>query len=107
MMNTTQTASPFDAMQDNPEWGGYGYLGERNNFLDTDDEDCLEWMGHEERAEVVAEVDALILGYRNWTPAQLFEWANSKTGRHFADTVFDEPVAVRANFERACDWRLL
>ena len=97
---TQQTSTgplPFDAFDqlvtDDERWPwlGFGYLGERANWADRDRDRVLY-------------VDEAILDRADeygWTMDDLFEWANSKQGRHFADTAFgmsDLDRAFRESF---------
>lgn len=69
------TVDDVEAGLDNPEWGGYGYLGERSR----------------QRRSAQDRGDAFLLreaNRRGWTAAQLFDFVNSGTGRHFGDLVF-------------------
>lgn len=63
-------ATIFDRMADHPDFGGYGYIGGR-----------LE-MSDEKRAAADAMVLAEASGY---SEAALFEWANSRPGRWYAE----------------------
>ena len=92
-MNTENTAAPtitdLDNMTDDERWLGFGYLGERERCED---------------AELVTAVDALVIGYatRNgWNTDDLFEWANSKLGRWFGDSMFGGTGDTQADFDRA------
>jgi len=83
----------FDAMTDNPEWGGYGYLGERRvGRTSAHTPEAIAAM--DEATYQIAEAQGL-------TDAELFEWANSRDGRWWADmtitglTVKAAPVAPR------------
>lgn len=74
------TTADLDQMTTNENWGGFGYLGGRQNALD------------EGRTELVAKADAMVLGAANeleMTAIQLFnQWANLKVGRWYADCWF-------------------
>lgn len=78
---TTTTANTFDRMTRDDRWLGFGYLGGRQSALWSDDP------GAPAQPHRVAGVDAWLLGLGLGDEA-LFEWANSKKGRHFADVVF-------------------
>jgi hypothetical protein len=68
------TYTDFDTMTENPEWLGFGYLSNRLHLSEIDR----------------AAGDALVLAFatdEGWSDAALFEWANSKSGRHFADAI--------------------
>lgn len=67
----------FDTMYTNPEWEGFGYLGERRREANSPEEIAEA----DQRAIAVAES----LGM---TEAQLFAWANSKIGRWYGDAMF-------------------
>lgn len=70
------TYTDFDAMSENPEWLGFGYIGTRRHLSETDR----------------AAGDALVIAFatdEGWSDAALFEWANSKSGRYFADAIAD------------------
>jgi len=74
----------FDAMTENPEWLGFGYIGTRRH------------LGEADRSAG----DALVLKFaaaQGWSDADLFEWANSKSGRYFADSIDggDQGFAMR------------
>ncbi len=75
------TVADLLAGSTSPEWGGYGYLGARDELT----------------AEQQARGDAAIITYANregWSAADLFEFTNSRQGRHFSDQVtFGETVA--------------
>jgi hypothetical protein len=63
----------FDRFANRDDFLGFGYIGSRQSFT----------------AEEVAPVDAAILDIAEglgWDEERLFEWANSKDGRWFADT---------------------
>lgn len=75
----------FQTFETNDEWLGFGYIGGRINALDGSDPESPSI------PETVAQVDALVLAQAatlGWTDAQLFEWANSRLGRWFADAMF-------------------
>jgi hypothetical protein len=76
---TENTAGIFEQMMTDDRWLGFGYLGERRNQLA---------IGH---ADAVAAADAVVIATANrkqLSDEQLFEWANSKNGRWFADCYF-------------------
>lgn len=67
--------SPFALFTSRDEWIGFGYLGERSNWLDRD-------------AAAVAAADAQALRIAadaGWDVERLFAWANSKDGRWYGD----------------------
>lgn len=74
------TTADLDQMATNENWGGFGYLGGRQNALD------------EGRTELVAKADAMALDAANaagLTAIELFDnWANLKVGRWYADSMF-------------------
>lgn len=76
-MNTTRTlhtAADLDAMTENPEWQGFGYIGGRRNLDDT--------------ARRLADEIVLDFAFRHgWSTDDLFAWANSRSGRHYADAM--------------------
>lgn len=86
MNNTTAphlTTADLERMTRDDRWLGFGYLGERANRLaDTDPEAPAQ-------PELVARMDLDVLEEANaegLTYDELFEWANSKLGRWFADS---------------------
>lgn len=84
-MTALDPTTTFDLLERNPEWLGFGYLGERRNALSDSDPESPA------RPEFVAEVDARLLDFvrrEGWTQRELFNWANSKYGRWFGDVVF-------------------
>ncbi len=88
---TTKTVS-FEDMTTDERWLGWGYLGERKRFLDETDPDTLAGsMTPADRVAYIAKLDAQVLTYaagQRWSAEKLFRWANSRTGRHFADWMF-------------------
>jgi hypothetical protein len=106
-MSTATTYRTFDAMTDDPNWLGFGYLGGRSNYLHEYDPECLAEMSSTDRAIHVAHIDGVIVRHaaaRGWTDVELFAWANSKNGRWFADTAFG---GTDADLDKAREWRLL
>lgn len=87
MKNTTTPApTRFDEMIDAEGWNGYGYIGERRYLTDADR----------------AVADRLVIEYataNGWTDADLFKWANSRVGRHYADEM-DRASAGRLDLVR-------
>jgi hypothetical protein len=72
---TKLTSSDIELGLDNPAWSGHGYLGER---------------GRQPHAAVVRG-DAFLLreaNARGWAIEELFDFTNSRVGRHFGDLVF-------------------
>lgn len=61
----------FDLMQNDDDWLGFGYLGERRS-LDT-----------ATRVERDTAAAAAMVG---WTYGERFEWANSKLGRWYGES---------------------
>jgi len=86
-VNATATRK-FDAMMSHDDWQGYGYLGERDNAkTDTDP-------GSRIPAERIDNTDRKLVEYaaiHGVSDDTLFEWANSKSGRWFADMSFGDP----------------
>ena len=81
---TALTVADIEAGYANPDWLGYGYLGERRSGMtDTARVDALD-------ARIVAEANA-----RGWTPAQFFDWLNSKNGRWAAEAWFHSDTFER------------
>lgn len=80
------TTQDIENMYSNPEWEGFGYLGERRNELDPEGRHSAEYA-----AGLVAKADAMALSQANQyglTLEQLFAWANSKRGRWYGDCWF-------------------
>jgi hypothetical protein len=100
---TTATATQavishiFDEMTTREAWLGFGYLGERQHAT-------------ADQADLVAAADQFILNHANahdWTPADLFAWANSKNGRWFGDVVFGGTGTTAERFADAMRCRLM
>lgn len=92
-MKITQekASAAFDHFEDDPEWGGWGYLGERQRVREAVAEG--EWPA--EMLTRLGEFDqalATVLG----TGTRAFEWANSKDGRMFADWAFSQEDSIPA-----------
>jgi hypothetical protein len=88
-------------MQENDNWQGYGYLGERINALDGSDPEAPS------NPTRVAEVDAAVVRYaqaNGVSDEQLFEWANSKSGRLFADSAFGSSDPIEDVMSKAQKW---
>lgn len=88
-MNTTTTpqANPFDTFAQRDDFLGFGYIGGRRNAIEATE--TGEWPISV--LEDVAAADALIIATAEkagWSEARLFDWANSKDGRWFADCAF-------------------
>lgn len=76
---TTLTVGDIARGYEDDRWLGWGYLGGRRH-LDVETRD---------------RADAIVLDYANahrWSADRLFEWMNSRPGRHFADWP-DQPGA--------------
>lgn len=77
----------FDTLEQDERWLGFGYLGGRHTALTSTDSECPA------NPALVAEVDAWILEQTSgWTADEIFTWANSRPGRHFADVAFSDPA---------------
>lgn len=79
------TLDVFEQMSRDDRWLGHGYLGARRNALDTSDSDAIV------APAVVDEADRLAVERANaqdLTYDAFFDWANSKVGRWFGDTMF-------------------
>lgn len=79
------TPDVFVKMLDDDRWLGYGYLGARRNALDNSDPNAIA------DPALVVEADDLALEAANkqgMSYDALFEWANSKVGRWYGDTIF-------------------
>jgi hypothetical protein len=75
------TIDDIEAGYANDGWLGFGYLGERQRYAERDDID--------EGREVEADVFVLeTANQRGWSRDQLFQWMNSRDGRHFGDLAF-------------------
>lgn len=77
--------SDFERMMRDDRWLGFGYLGERRNFIATMHEAGVP---ANVSAYRLADVDELVqseAAAKELTYDQLFAWANSKAGRWFAD----------------------
>lgn len=71
------TTTHLDNMTTNEEWGGFGYIGEREV--------------QKRSGEDIAQADAMLLDAairQGMTEDQLFNWANSKNGRWYGDCWF-------------------
>lgn len=97
-----RTASIFDRFAERDAWLGFGYIGGRRNALDSSDPESPA------QPELVAAIDALVLEHAaSWTDEELFVWANSTSGRHFADAVFGGTGTAAERFAQALRWNLL
>ena len=80
------TIADLNAMENNPEWLGFGYLGTRRDAADNTDPEVPAT-----DPIVIAEADMKALDDANahgLTADQLFDWANSKYGRWYGDCMF-------------------
>ena len=71
---TKLTTTHLVNMTTNVEWGGFGYIGER-----------------ERNGEDTTAADAMLLeaaNHQGMTEEQLFDWANTKAGRWYGDCWF-------------------
>lgn len=68
--NNARTAEIFEQFAQHEEYLGYGYIGERRYLTD--------------RQREVSDRNALAAA-ENMTDEELFEWANNKVGRWYAD----------------------
>ena len=81
------TNAIFDQMTTDERWLGFGYLGERRNLREAvasgeRPAEDLEWI---EKADSAALAQAEMY---NLSFDQLFDWANSRRGRIYADCWF-------------------
>lgn len=79
----------LDAFRQRDEYGGYGYLGERDRFRNTTDEEQLRRLSREDRIELVEQADLQVyvsMKIQDYNAEQAFAWLNSKNGRMFADS---------------------
>ena len=77
------TVRDIEAAYENPEWGGYGYLGARQN---------------EPSSAKRRLMDNAILAVANedgWSKRFFFEFLNSKPGRHFEDELHQGVLPTR------------
>jgi hypothetical protein len=77
-------------------WLGFGYLGGRRDVLAAVNHEpgYGDWSVGERGRDDVAAADAAVVAEANrlgWGPEELFRWANSRDGRHFADTALEGP----------------
>lgn len=96
MKTTTQlTIEDIKAGYDNPEYLGWGYLGEREMAAVTSDISIA----------TIDAADRLALTLANeigMTGEQFFTWLNSRPGRHYGD------AALHGNTERQIrDWNMV
>ena len=83
---TELNTSLFDDFRARDDYEGFGYIGERNRWLPRSP-DLVRWAD-----------DAILTVARNrgWDADRLFQWANSKHGRWFADEAFGGGTLERA-----------
>lgn len=77
----------FASYASRSEWLGWGYIGERRAALEMIESRELAGLYRDR----VIRADRMALQYAadaGWTDADLFEWANSKAGRWFAELAF-------------------
>ncbi|HEY9409341.1 MAG TPA: hypothetical protein VIQ30_22590 [Pseudonocardia sp.] len=83
------TVDDLAAMEGDPRWDGHGYIRGRSAALASTDPEHPDY--EPEAAPTPGAVEAAdrrivaIANERGWTYDQLFEWANSRDGRWFAD----------------------
>lgn len=96
MSTTALTRKDIDIMTQDERWLGYGYLQGREIMLTSTDSEAP---ADPQRVANVERQILAVVNKRGWDYEQMFEWANSKNGRWFADSVYgcDESVeyAVR------------
>jgi Putative phage serine protease XkdF len=100
-LRAERAGQKFEQMMSNDDWQGYGYLGERQNALDGSDPEAPAQTAR------VAEVDAALVRYaqaHGVSDDALFEWANSKNGRLFADTAFGSSDPIDDVMDKAQKW---
>lgn len=82
-------------MENRREWLGFGYLGTRYQAKDN----------------LRAAMDKKVIQHANaqgWTADELFDWANSRNGRHAADTLSDGPIkGLQERYTRALGWTVM
>lgn len=81
----------FDEFMARDEFSGFGYLGERQRFRTTTDEDQLRQCSKEDREELVQQADLQVyvaMKIQDYDAKQAFEWLNGKDGRYYADSYF-------------------
>lgn len=71
----TLTTDDIEAGLDHPDFGGFGYLGERSR----------QGRAAQDRGDAVVLREA---NARGWDREQLFAWTNSRDGRWFGDNAF-------------------
>lgn len=94
----------FDQMTSDDRWLGFGYLGSRGHMLNSTDPEAPA------EPVLVAATDQRVLTYaaeHKWSEEDLFQWANSKNGRHFADVMFGGDERFDERFAKAVAWGLM
>lgn len=100
MSELAAASAVFDGMEARPEWGGFGYLGERRNVRAA--VESGEWPA--ELLTRLAALDAALLDVLG-EGERAFTWANSREGRRFADwAVGSQAPAVEAVASWRADW---
>lgn len=89
------TVADIEAGLTNPEWNGWGYLGERSRTEDTD--------------QIVAADEVLLslVNAEGWTAAEFFAWLDSKLGRWFGDLAFGNDVSADEVRSKSAAWELI
>ena len=89
------TKNDLIKMTQDENWGGFGYIGEKQGILNSLVEMHFTKENQErqikEAMHYMDSVDNSIVEYANengWTYEKLFAWVNSKMGRHFANEMF-------------------
>ena len=100
---TKLTIQDLDLMTREDEWGGYGYLGERNNIREAVAD------GERKASDIdrLHAVDQMVIASANakgMTYEQLFAWANSRDGRHFADRMVGWSDDIQAAWAATAKW---
>jgi hypothetical protein len=96
------TTADLEAMYRNDEWLGFGYLGERRNELTSRDAESPA------RPDLVAIADNMAIAEANrlgLTPAEFFDWANSKLGRWYGDCMFGGNEQHAESYLPGADYR--
>lgn len=81
------TTTDLQNMTDDPRWLGWGYLGERERL----NREVLDGVRDVDDLDLIGTADTMALAAANrnsYTYERLFFWANSRTGRHYADCQF-------------------
>lgn len=95
MTNTTTeplTVDDLAAMEDDDRWAGAGYIGSRRGAIDASD----PWSDSYDPEVTItpATLDACdeaiikVANERGWDYERLFQWANHRDGRWFADVAY-------------------